>query len=81
MAKGKSSKGKNYTSKGERKSSISTAKMHTASDRMLYKMAALKKGKNVYFTIENPNKAETNKKFIRVKVDGRQWQKRMEGKA
>lgn len=79
MAKSKAT-GKHYTSKGERKSSMST-KVKDPAITMLNKMDALMKGKDVYFTIENPNKAETNKKFIRVKRDGRQWLKRLEGKA
>lgn len=80
MAKGKSASGKHYVSKGERRSSMKTPNRDPAQ-KMLNKMAALKKGKSVYFTMENPNKEQTNKKFIRVKVDGRQWLKRMEGKA
>lgn len=79
MAKSKAT-GKHYTSKGERKSSMST-KVKDPAITMLNKMDALMKGKDVYFTIENPNKAETNKKFIRVKRDGRQWLKKLEGKA
>lgn len=79
MAKSKAT-GKHYTSKGERKSSMST-KVKDPAITMLNKMDALMKGKDVYFTVENPNKAETNKKFIRVKRDGRQWLKRLEGKA
>lgn len=35
-------------------------------DRVLNQKLAWKKGKNVVLTIENPNKNETNKKFIRV---------------
>ena len=44
-------------------------------------MRALHKGKDVVFTIPNPNKEETNKRFVKVKVSGRQFLKRMEGKA
>ena len=80
MAKGKRASGKHYVSKGERRSSMKTPNRDPAQ-KMLNKMAALKKGKSVYFTMENPNKEQTNKKFVRVKVDGRQWLKRMEGKA
>lgn len=72
MAKGKKSSGKTYVSKGERRSSIST-KNKDESLRMLYKMQALKNGKDVVFTVPNPNKNETNKKFIRVRVSGRDW--------
>lgn len=77
MAKGKKASGKHYTSKGERRSSISTASMWTTADRMRFKMAALAKGKDVVFTIENPNKNETNKPFIKVKVSGRDYLKRI----
>ena len=80
MAKGKKASGKHYTSKGERKSSIST-KIKDPATTMLRKMAALCKGKDVWFTIDNPNKNETNKRQIRVKRSGREWLKRLEGKA
>ena len=78
MAKSKAS-GKHYVSKGERKSSIST-KVKDPALTMLRKMDALSKGKDVWFTIDNPNKNETNKRKIRVKRSGREWLKRMEGK-
>lgn len=79
MAKSKAS-GKHYTSKGERKSSIST-KIKDPGLALLRKMDALNKGKDVWFTIDNPNKNETNKRQIRVKRSGREWLKKMEGKA
>ena len=79
MAKSKAS-GKHYTSKGERKSSIST-KIKDPGLTLLRKMDALNKGKDVWFTIDNPNKNETNKRQIRVKRSGREWLKKMEGKA
>lgn len=72
MAKGKKSSGKHYTSKGERRSSMKTPN-RDPGQKILNKMAALNKGKDVYFTMENPNKNETNKRFIRVKVSGRDW--------
>ena len=34
--------------------------------RIINQRAAWEKGKNVVLTIENPNKNETNKRFIRV---------------
>jgi hypothetical protein len=80
MAKGKKASGKHYTSKGERKSSIST-KIKDPALTLLRKMEALSKGKDVWFTIDNPNKNETNKRQIRVKRSGREWLKRLEGKA
>jgi hypothetical protein len=76
MAKGKKASGKTYVSKGERRSSMKTSDMHTTADRMLYKMDALIKGRDVYFTVANPNKNETNKRFIRQKVDGKLFVKR-----
>ena len=77
MGKGKSGSGKTYTSKGERRSSMKTANRDPAQ-RLLNQMAALNKGKDVVFTIANPNKNETNKPFIRQKVSGREWLKRGE---
>ena len=75
MAKGKKASGKNYTSKGERRSSMKTPN-RDPGQKILNKMAALNKGKDVYFTIANPNKAETNKPFIKIKMIGRDWVKR-----
>ena len=37
-----------------------------SGDRIINQLAAYRKGKNVMVTIENPNKNETNKRFIRV---------------
>lgn len=73
MAKGKGGSGTSSTSKGERRSSAKTAGPKNTGERILAKMDALNKGKDVVFTIENPNKAETNKKFIRVRVSGKKW--------
>lgn len=79
MGKGKKASGKTYTSKGERRSSISTRNMHTAAQRVLFKMDALAKGKDVVFTIENPNKNETNKRYIKVRVSGKDFVKQRQG--
>jgi len=76
MAKGKKASGKHYTSKGERRNSYGVKERNPAQ-RMLNKMAALNKGKDVVFTIENPNKNETNKPFIKVRVSGRDHLKRL----
>ena len=69
MARGKKSSGKNYTSKGERRNvvngkrkSANKSELETASN----KMKAFRKGKMVWLTIPNPNKNETNKKFVKV---------------
>ena len=67
---GKKASGKNYTSKGERKSSISTRQRDQLT-RPLNQMDALAKGKRIVMTIDNPNKAETNKPFIRVMYDAK----------
>lgn len=77
MGKGKKASGNNYTSKGERRSSMRTPNRDPAQ-KILNKMKALDKGKDVVFTIENPNKNETNKRFIKVKVSGKSWLKRGE---
>jgi hypothetical protein len=74
MAKGKGGSGKTYTSKGERRSSMKTPN-RDPGQRMLNQMAALAKGKDVVFTMENPNKNETNKRFIKVKVSGKDFLK------
>ena len=60
-----------YTSKGTGKSvsSWTTKAMKravTPMQTMLNKQDAWMKGKKVFLTIENPNKNETNKPFIRV---------------
>lgn len=74
---GKKSSGKNYTSKGERQSSIKTSGVNvTAIQKMLFKQQALDNGKDVWFTVANPNKEQTNKPFIRVKVSGKDHLKR-----
>ena len=72
---GNRSTGKNYTSKGERRSSISTPNKDSGQ-RVLNQMRALEQGKDVVFTIENQNKNETNRKFIKQRVSGREWVKR-----
>jgi len=66
----KKASGKNYVSKGERKSSMSTRGVGvTAAEKMNNKIRALRKGKRIVMTVANPNKAETNKPFIRVMYD------------
>ena len=72
MAKGKKSSGNNYTSKSERPN---TAKSVLKSRRLDYnntmsqlnnQVKAWRRGKKVMLTIQNPNKKETNKPFIKV---------------
>jgi len=48
-----------------------------SSDRVMNQLSALKKGKDVVMTIPNPNKEQTNKKFIKVKVSGREYVARL----
>jgi len=82
MAKGKKSSGVSSTSKGERISSMRTRGIGMdAGDRALNQLKAVAKGKDIVLTIENPNKAQTNKKFIRVKVSGKSYQRYMQGGA
>jgi hypothetical protein len=64
----KKSSGKTYTSKGERRSSVST-KTKDPGQKMLNLQKAWLKGLNPWITIENPNKNETNKRFIRVRMN------------
>ena len=70
---GKKKSRASQTSKGERrnvaKSTRKAARREYLADgvaRVNNQMAAFLKGKNVMLTIENPNKKETNKRFIRV---------------
>lgn len=77
---GKKASGKNYTSKGERISSMSTGSYSkNSADTMLNKLHAVAKGKDITLTLENPNKNETNKRFIKYKVSGKSYQKYMLG--
>lgn len=48
-----------------------------SSDRLANQLRALKKGKDVIMTIANPNKEQTNKRFIKVKVSGREYVARL----
>lgn len=82
MAKGKKGSGKTATSKGERRSSMRTRGVGVdGGDKMLRKLAAVTKGKDITLTIENPNKAETNRPFIKYKVRGKAYQKYASGGA
>lgn len=71
---GKKASGKTYTSKGERKNVSSTILNGIRADRsgadnMLNKQRAWINGSNPWVTLENPNKEQTNKKFIRVRYN------------
>ena len=41
--------------------------------RTLNQIKALQQGKDIVMTIANPNKEETNKRFIKVRVSGRDY--------
>ena len=72
MAKGKSSKSSGVMSAGLHSCvsrSIVNAQRRdymASSDRLMNQLRAHKSGRRVMLTLENPNKNETNKKFIRV---------------
>lgn len=74
MAKGKKSSGKTYTSSGlyrsvARKMTNALRSEYLASgERVANQLKAFRAGKRVMVTIENPNKEETNKRFIRVEA-------------
>ena len=56
------------TSKGERRSVANgLGDDRSEMKKMIDKMDAFRKGKNVMLTIPNPNKNETKKPFIRVR--------------
>ena len=65
---GKKASGKNYVSKGERRSSMKTPNKDKAQ-RMLNQVNALAKGKRVVMTLENPSK--NGPPFIRVMYDAK----------
>jgi len=65
MAK-KGGSGKTYTSKDERSSSIGT-KTKNPSDILMNKQRAWLNGSDPWITIPNPNKEETNKRFIKIR--------------
>lgn len=74
MAKGKKSSGKTYSSKSERKNvSNATLRMMRAEksegDKLIDKQRAWVKGSNPWVTIDNPNKEQTNKRRIRVRMN------------
>jgi len=76
MGKKKHSSGN--VSKGERRSSIGYGNQGvTNADKMIRKLNALAKGKDIKLTMANPNKEETNRKFVTYKVSGKDYQKYM----
>lgn len=62
------STGKNYTSKGERRSSMRTRSTDPAV-KLQNVQRAYWKGQNPWVTIDNPSKEQTNKRKIRVRAN------------
>ena len=74
MGKKKHSTG--HISKGERRSSIGHGGYGvTNGEKLIRKLEALVKGKDVKITMENPNKEETNRRFITYKISGKDYAK------
>ena len=75
MAKGKKSGTKTkYVSKGQRPSVMrstlnAVARGVSATTKMENILAAYTKGKNPWITVINPDKSQTNRKFIRVRTN------------
>lgn len=74
MAKGKGGKSKGYVSAGVN-NNVSRATLRamkatrTTVQKWLDKKYAWRKGQNPWLTVENPDKAATNRKFIRVRAN------------
>lgn len=51
----------------------------TQAEKMLRKIHALHQGKDVTITLENSDKSQTNKQFIKHKVSGREYVRYMMG--
>lgn len=62
---------KGYQSKGERRNVKPIGSVWSEADRMIFKAEARRKGKRTVETIPNPNKNETNKRFIKVVINGK----------
>lgn len=74
MAKGKGGKSKGFVSQGLHpnvsRDTLKGMKRNVSSaDKQLNKINAYWAGKNPWITMENPNKEQTNKRFIRVKAN------------
>lgn len=65
---GKKASGKHYTSKGERRSSVKTSSTDRA-EKLINAQRAWLKGQNPWITIENPDKNDLGKRFIRVRMN------------
>lgn len=80
---GKKASGKHYTSKGERKSSIST-KNTDPGQRLLNQLRALKKGRNVVISLEETLKTlgkdgKPQTRVVKTKINGKEWLKKRMG--
>lgn len=69
---GKKSSGKHYTSKGihrnvARATLTAMRRARSSLEKTINIQQAWLKGQNPWVTIENPNREQTNKRFIRVK--------------
>ena len=80
---GKKASGKHYTSKGERRSSISTRNTDPGQ-RLLNQLKALNKGRNVVITL--PEKTSFQNKdgkpitiMTKTKINGKDWLKKRQG--
>lgn len=72
--KGKTSSGSNYVSQGavsndSKKILNAVKKDRSEIDVLLNKQRAWMKGQNPWITVENSNKQETNKRFIKVRMN------------
>jgi hypothetical protein len=82
MAK-KGGKSKGFISQGkhsnvDRKISNALRSEYLKSgDRIMNQLRALKQGKDVVMTVPNPNKEATDKKFIKVRVSGKDYVARL----
>jgi hypothetical protein len=77
---GKKTHSSGNVSKGERRSSMKTGShLVLPGIKMIRKLDALEKGKDVTFTIENPNKTQTNRRYIKYKVRGKDYAKYISG--
>lgn len=79
MGKSKGGKSKGKVSQGihsnvsKKIRSAMRAEYRSSPQRILNQMKALAQGKDVVFTIENPNKEQTNKKFIKQRISGKDY--------
>jgi len=75
MGKGKKSKSSGVSSKGERRNvskktkNLQRREYMNSLQRNVNQMEAFAKGKRVMLTVPNPNKNETNKRFIRIAAE------------